>query len=275
MYRVPDSPPPPQTTADGNNPNPSSSSAGNGEPSGLSPPAAPLAEVTAAERSPGSSPARPAQPGAQPGGGSSIYDLFLTAVGLTPRGLAAGTFSAGGSAGQADEEDFWSAHEESGEGSAGDGAGDAEYGGSAVTAGSQQPTSAGGGEAAGATVATAGLGAGVGEGHLSETQQFLPTTNGEIVHRTSGAAAGAGVSAPAPQTGVHGRPGEGPTSRARQQLLSDAEIGMRYPGGTTDGQAGSASLEAATAVAGTARRRRRLFGGNTAAAAAAAESGAR
>ena len=163
MYRVPDSPPPPESRADGNNPN---VSAGNvdGDPSGLSPPAAPLGETAGGAAaaaaghiptSPTSSQPQPAQPGGGGGGGGSIYDLFLTAVGLTPRGLAADAFSAaGGSAGQAEEEDFWSAHEEDGED--GDGA---ASGGSTVPVLTATQQSAG---AAGATAAASGAGGGGG-----------------------------------------------------------------------------------------------------------------
>lgn len=261
---MPDSPPPPQAAADGhNNPNPASSSAGGRDPSPLSPPAAlsgEAAAATAAGRNP-SSPSRPALPG-----GSSIYDLFLTAVGLTPRELAADTFSQGGSAGQAEEQDFWSAHEGGEENNAG--AGGADYG-----SGSSMPAAAHQRDSSAGTASATGTAGGEG-GHLAEPQQLPVTTNGQVVSRDSGATpAAAVVSAPAaPQTGAHSRPGERPTTRTRQQLLSEADIERRYPGGDSDGQAGSTSLEAATAAPGTARRRRRLFGSNTA---AASESGAR
>eukprot|EP00752_Nemacystus_decipiens_P012073 g10704.t1 len=248
MYNSVSAPPPPQSSGDGNNPNPNSSSAGDGDPSSLSPPVAPSGEAAEAAAAAaaaaatatgyGASSASSGQPQpAQQEGGSSVYDLFLTAVGLTPRGLAADTFSTGGSAGQAEEEDFWSAHEEDGEDS----------------------------RAAGAAAATRLEPGGVGDRyHL--TRQFRATTNGEILNRTSGATRAAGASAPSTLTGAHSRPGERPTSRTRQQLLSQADMG-RYPGGEPDGQAGSSSLESAAAVAGTARRRRRMFGSNTPAAA--------
>lgn len=256
-----DSPPPTQSTADGNNPNPHSASAtiGDGEPSSPLPPAGPSGD-TAAERSPSnprSSPPRSAQQG-----GSSIYDLFLTAVGLTPRGLAADTFSQGGSGGEAEEEDFWSAHDEAGEHSAG--AAD-------TVAPAQQRTSAGTRNGT-----ASGLGTGGGERQLYESQQPSITTTGQqMANRTTGATSAAAVAAPATQALLHHNgTAERPrsTSRTRQQMRSEADMERRYPRGESVSQAGSASLDAETVVAGTARRRRRLFSSN---AGATSASGAR
>lgn len=207
-----------------------------------SPPAAQSAAGEAAEeRTPSS--ARTSTPPPGPQGSSSIYDLFLTAVGLTPRGAAANAFSPG----DAEEEDFWSAYEEGQEG------GSSGHAGEAV--------------GAGARVTDDGRGAG---DQSSSPQRLSATASGQMVGRTSDAA-------PDLQAGENTRSGPRPMSASRtqqqqQQQPSEADS-RRHPGGEAGGQAvdASAGVEpAATAVAGTARRRRLFSRGSG----AASESGA-
>lgn len=72
-------------------------------------PAGVVSEHSEGAAAPGSSSSPP--PPQQQQGSNGIYDLFLTAVGLTPRGLGTDAFSGGPGAG-AEEEDFWTATHE-------------------------------------------------------------------------------------------------------------------------------------------------------------------
>ncbi len=222
-----------------------------------SPPAAQYAGEAAEERTPSSAAPSTPPPGPQISG---IYDLFLTAVGLTPRGAAANAFSPG----DAEEEDFWSAYEEGQEGGSSGGRAGGELSMSPASARQRSPSVAGTAERAGAGDGDAGRGGG---GQSSSPQQLSATAD-----RNSDAG-------PDPQAGEYGRLGSRPMSASRtqqqQQQQQPSEVdGGRHPGGEAGGQAvdASAGVEpAATTVAGTARRRRLFSRGSG----AASESGSR
>ncbi|CAN0534487.1 unnamed protein product, partial [Ectocarpus sp. 12 AP-2014] len=194
--------------------------------------------------------------------GSSMYDLFLTAVGLTPRGLGAETFSPGGSGVEAEEEEFWSAtNEEEKVGSVPRGSGgvvdESSSGGMTSRREEQQQPAA---------AAGAGAGAESGDNNNNNNNNNDVPIGGANSYSAS-ALAGvrgrdtifnsvAGSNRSAPAVGAQ-RPSVG------------AEIARAHPGEAFGGQDGSVDTAAdamctATGAEGTARRRRRLLGSNAA-----------
>ncbi|CAM9926808.1 unnamed protein product [Ectocarpus sp. 8 AP-2014] len=198
--------------------------------------------------------------------GSSMYDLFLTAVGLTPRGLGAETFSPGGSGVEAEEEEFWSAtNEEEKVGGVPSGSGgvvaESSRGGMIPRRQDQQQPAA-----------AAGAGAGAESGNNNNNNN-VPI--GGANSYSASAVAGLG-GRDTMFNSVAGSNRSAPAAGA-QRPSAGAEIARTHPGEASDGQDASVDAAAdamctATGAEGTARRRRRLLGSN---AAVGPESGAR
>ncbi|CAB1101414.1 unnamed protein product [Ectocarpus sp. CCAP 1310/34] len=211
--------------------------------------------------------------------GSSMYDLFLTAIGLTPPGLGAETFSPGGSGVEAEEEEFWSATNEE------EKIGGVPSGGGGVVAESsrsgmpprrqeqQQPAVAAGG------------GAGTESGD-NDNNNDVPI-GGACANSYSSVSAVAGVrgrgttftySSASAVAGLDGRDtmfnsvagsNRSAPAAGAQRPSAGAEIARTHPGEASDGQDASVDTAAdamctATGAEGTARRRRRLLGSNAA-----------
>lgn len=197
-----------------------------------------------------------------------MYDLFLTAVGLTPRGLGADTFSPGGSGVEAEEEEFWSAtNEEEKVGGVQSGSGGvvAESSGGGMNPRrqeQQQPAAAAGG-------------AGTESGGYSSDNNSNNVPIGGANSYSDSAVTGLGGRDTMFNSGA-GSNHSAPTAGA-QRPSAGAEIARTHPGEASDGQDASVDTAAdttctATGAEGTARRRRRLLGSN---AAVGPESGVR
>ncbi|CAM9410490.1 unnamed protein product [Ectocarpus sp. 13 AM-2016] len=193
--------------------------------------------------------------------GSSMYDLFLTAVGLTPRGLGAETFSPGGSGVGAEEEEFWSAtNEEEKVGGVPRGSGgvvdESSRGGRTPRREEQQQPAA---------AAGAGAGAESGDTNNNNNNNNVPIGGANFYS----ASALAGVRGrDTIFNSVAGSNRSAPAVSAQRPSLR-AEIARAHPGEASDGQDGSVDTAAdamctATGAEGTARRRRRLLGSNAA-----------
>lgn len=269
-----DSHPPPRPAAGGNNPD-SRGSTGSVGFFSPPPPAAPQGEEGGLSSN---SPPRQQQQQQQQGG-SSVYDLFLTAVGLTPRGLGADAFSPGAPGVQAEEEDFWSAIEDGeedvpGAGAGAGAAGGADHGNTLAAlhpTGQQQPQrSAAAATAMRSAVPVVGTGGGAREDPSND--QLVRTDHND---RAAAAAAAAIAAEPtgATQTGaasaVGGRDthagtvgGHRPESDMRRRHPSE---GLNTPAGGTSLDAAVGTMHAATVAAGTARRRRGPSGSSSAA----------
>ncbi|CAM9612156.1 unnamed protein product [Ectocarpus fasciculatus] len=194
--------------------------------------------------------------------GSTMYDLFRTAVGLTPRGLGAETFSPVGSGVEAEEEEleFWSAtNEEEKVGGVQSGSGGvvAESSRAGMNPREQEQLAAGGGAA------------GTESGGIFHPRQHSSDNNNNV---PIGGANPYNTSAVA---GVGGRDTmfnsnrSAPAAGAQRPSSAGAEIARTRPGEASDGQDASVDTAAdttavctATGAEGTARRRRRLLGGN-------------
>ncbi|CAM9460828.1 unnamed protein product [Ectocarpus sp. 6 AP-2014] len=208
--------------------------------------------------------------------GSSMYDLFLTAVGLTPRGLGAETFSPGGSGVEAEEEEFWSAtNEEEKVGGVPSGSGgvvaESSRGGMIPRQQEQQQPAA-----------AAGAGAGAEGGNNNNNNNNVPIggansssasavagVRGRDTMFTYSASAGAGLGGrDTIFNSLAGSNRSAPAAGA-QRPSAGAEIARAHPGEASDGQDASVDTVAdamctATGAEGTARRRRRLLGSNAA-----------
>ncbi|CAN0054837.1 unnamed protein product [Pylaiella littoralis] len=248
---------PPRPAAGGNHSN-SPGSTGSVGFSSPPPPAAPLGEGGALQSPP------PPHHQQQQHGGSSVYDLFRTAIGLTPRGLEADALSAGVTGAHAEEEEFWSAIEEGEEDSR-----SADHRRNAAL--QQQPQTSAPPRAAVPTVGTEG-------GSREESSEYQRVRAGNNSPLAAAAAAMAAESAGATQPdatpAVGGRDTHTGTvssgTRRRQRQRSESDMRQRDPSGELDRQARDTSVDtavegthAAMVAPGTARRRR-LVGSNSA-----------